>query len=180
MLSEPVQELVRMWFAKQAADSSCAMNRPINPYVVATDKLPDRGVVYRTSRTADGDSQIIFTVDGETKWRAGRIQEIFTYKQTGDGEQFQQMFLVAREYVHLTPEHSAHDPYKNFPIAGGRLFYEKFTETLRLLTVDDIVSHFGAIPRLLPGTAVPVQCLHVLPLDKVSALLPLAQTGFFT
>lgn len=159
-------QLVRRWFARNDPQShKCSA---INPYVIPKDKVCDRGIVYKPVHVSKGDSGIVFTLEGEQIWRAGHITKIFLYyKHIRDGTPpITQTFYLVQAFERLTTEHARRDPYRKFCVAGGRLFYAAFEPITYLLTKNDITCHFASIPRRLPGDS--VQCVHVLPLDKVS------------
>ncbi|KZS99729.1 uncharacterized protein LAESUDRAFT_605756, partial [Laetiporus sulphureus 93-53] len=140
----------------------------INPYVVSLDSVEYRGVLYKVSTCSLGDSNVIFTSQLRGQWRAGQVAHMFRYKQIHGECKFVQDYLVVKEFVPLTSEDSRLDPYRRFPVAGGRLFRDAFKPEIQLLTTKDLLCHFAMLPRLLPKGS--VKCIHVLPLDKVSIL----------
>ena len=165
-----VAQDVKAWFAVNAP--LLHEGTQINPYIVPLGKLQDRGATYRPMNASDGDSNVIFTLNGGHKWRAGRVSRIFCYyKHVREGVKIMQNFLLVKEYARLKGSHAILDPYRKFPIAGGRLFYEEFRPTIRLLTVSDISCQYALTPRQLPKTS--ISCVHVLPLDKVRMLIML-------
>lgn len=138
----------------------------INPYVVRLNSLEDRGALYKVSDYYPGDSNVIFTGLIPGQWRAGQIARIFRYEQSHEGFKFVKNYLVVREFAPLTRQDSRLDPYRNFPVAGGQLFYNAFKPEMQLLTVEDVLCHFAMLPRHLLGGS--VKCVHILPLDRVS------------
>lgn len=76
------------------------------------------------------------------------------------------LFIVVDTYVDLNAADAVHDPYRLFPVAGGRLFYNRFFPEHCLVTEDNIFCHFARAEQVLPGSA--TECILALPLDKVS------------
>ena len=167
-LTDSTANRVHAWLSDQTPRVSS--NRHLNPYVLPLNDFKDRGVRYCVAQMSSGDSHIIFVRKGGQRWKAGRIVKMFRYYQyERDGfSRFTQVFFLVEEYCRLTEEDAKHDPYRKFPVAGGQLLYNTCRQEPRLLTVDDILCHCAIIPRRLPGAN--VECIHVLPLDKVSVI----------
>ncbi|KAH9928118.1 uncharacterized protein B0H18DRAFT_875082, partial [Fomitopsis serialis] len=127
------------------------------------------GARYRPHATSRNDSIVVFRIGGDTEWRAGRIREILAQEAVGTetttGPREWRTWIIVEEYRSLDPHHREFDPYRDFPMAGGRLFYSAFMPKLLALTVRDIVCHAATINRVLPGPG--DRCVHILPLDKV-------------
>ncbi|KAH9941081.1 hypothetical protein B0H21DRAFT_710687 [Amylocystis lapponica] len=143
-------------------------NTSTNPFAVPLKTLEDQGIVYKEGRSSPGDSQVIFKLGDKDAWRAGRIRQIFKHTRAHQGSRrsIAQTFLAVDEYLPLSAEHAVLDPFRKFPVAGGRLFYNKYEPLPVILTAEDVVCQFAFIRRSFPGIQESVDFAHVLPLDK--------------
>lgn len=159
-LSDTVYRQLCQWVTRQNGSSI----RYINRFAVPLTAITDSDLSYKISDSSPGDSNVVFT-DEAGDWRAGSICQIFKHTRMQEGDRVTETFLVINEYLPLSPSHSRGDPYRKFPIAGGRLFYSQFTSLPIILTIADVKCHAVVTSRSLPGTS--IECVHVLPLDKV-------------
>ncbi|KAH9923087.1 uncharacterized protein B0H18DRAFT_878881, partial [Fomitopsis serialis] len=125
-----------------------------------------RGARYKPMAAAQHDSIVVFRRNDDADWQAGCIRELFKQEGAlaGDSDQWT-TWLIVDVYKPLTSQHEERDPYRNFPIAGGRLFYSEFLPKPVALVAEEIICHAALMRRILPTTD--VECVHVLPLDKV-------------
>ena len=145
------------------------------PFVEVMKEISIDGIEYTTSRKRPQDSNVVFHNGSVEDWQAGRIREIFQHTQ----HQSSQTFLVIDCLQPLTKDHALRDPCRLFPVAGGRYFYRKMMPHPYIVTPGDIIGHFASRDRTLPcGVGITIQeadveesieCIHILPLDKVSA-----------
>ncbi|KII91440.1 hypothetical protein PLICRDRAFT_105296 [Plicaturopsis crispa FD-325 SS-3] len=124
------------------------------------------GELLKPASVSPRDSNIIFHSAGGD-WSAGRIRTIFDHSSDSETAE---TFFVVDAYRPLSKTDVPHDPYRKFPIAGGRLFYKSFTGSPVLLTANDIKCHFASSPQKANG--IKEQCIHALPLDKVCPHFP--------
>lgn len=124
------------------------------------------GARYKPHSSGPKDSHVVFRAPDNEDWRAGRVRDIFT--QDGGSATTKKIWLAVDEYTSLSAEDQVLDPYRKFPIAGGRLFYADFEPGPRILALEDIICHSTMIKRQLPVLL--RECVHILPLDKALRL----------
>lgn len=135
--------------------------------VVSIRTLDHEGVRYRPHSTGPRDSYVVFRGSNGAEWRAGQIRELFAQERATTG--IERTWIVVDEYIPLSTEDQALDPYRKFAIAGGRLFYAEFMPKPLILVLEEIVCHSTMMKRQLPVTS--KECVHILPLDKSLCLL---------
>ena len=134
----------------------------MNTYALPLKSVRYGGSMYKPMSSAgSADSQVVFKIPGDLDWRA---RNIFQHSHRHFTENTSLTFLLVDEMCPLSSVHAQSDPFRRFPIAGGRLFYAAYSNSI-VLTANDILCYFASIPRNLPGTV--IECIHVLPLDKV-------------
>lgn len=138
-----------------------------NRYVTSLPTFDYEGVRFRPHSLGPKDSHVVFRESDGADWRAGRIREMFTQEQ-GPSD-VSKIWIVVDEYIPLSTEDQALDPYRKFPIAGGRMFYAEFKPEPLVLAPEEIVCHSTMMKRQLPVTL--TECVHILPLDKALCLL---------
>ncbi len=128
------------------------------------------GVSFLSATDAQNDSNLIFrqpsSLHGDVT--AGRIQQIFSFAyRDARGDSHEATYLYVKPLKELSATDVPRDYYREYPIVGGQLYYDRYLPGI-VITPDDIVSHFARTPLKVPGIAEP--CVHVLSLDKVSAV----------
>jgi hypothetical protein len=111
-------------------------------------------------------------------WHAGRIREIFSYthRSTTAMAGYTKTYFVIERFKELSNTDASHDPYRNQPLVGGRLFYDAFEDDLELIPLEGILCHIAYTPISL--TSIKSRCIHALPLDRVwSQLNTFNRTG---
>jgi hypothetical protein len=150
------------------------LHQPIHNCVHFRTSIKRLDQLFKPQESSHGDSGIIFrTGDAQLpcshldNWSAGYICAIFSHtRTTSAGLSVTQTFAVVNEMQQLSQHDSAYDHFREFPIAGGRLFYAAPKHQPVLVCVDDILCHCACTPLDIP--TIHTTCLHVLPLDKVS------------
>ncbi len=69
----------------------------------------------------------------------------------------------------FVPEQVQEDAYRMAGPVGGRLFLHRFNSTKLAIRLSDIVCHFSLLRLKYPFSDAGRDCIHVLPLDRVSA-----------
>lgn len=151
-----------------------AVESPLSMWIphtgVIRQKVTRLGQSYQIPAASVGDSRIVFRHEHNAEWSAGCIRTIFSHtRYLATGAKLTQTFLLIDEYSQLADSDVLMDPFRNFPILGGRLFYNHFNREPVLLEVNDIVCHFAHTKLNIPG--IDQECIHALPLDKVCPLL---------
>ena len=163
-LPDDLFALLKLWLATH---DDLANPNDIVPFVENLKELSDGAVTYATYETRPGDSNIVFKSITHYDWQAGRIRQIFRHSSLREDKLFCRILLVVDGFVPLVNQHALQDPCRAFPVAGGRLFYDRFLPQPIILTIEDIYGHFASRRRKLSVDDQSLDCLHVLPLDKV-------------
>ncbi len=104
--------------------------------------------------------------------RAGQISEIFLHRRIPDGgEALVEPFVVLDEYIPLSPEHVARDPYRHYPLLETKLYYNRFLEHGVVIRPPDILCHFAAF--VYTPEHIDEPCVVVRSLDRVCTLYTL-------
>lgn len=149
----------------EAVNDRTSRSLLIRPYGVLHPKLRIRGVLYQTDGSSPRDSNIIVGDQIQGTWSAGKIQQIVTHTLDGnDIKNTTTTFLVVRAFKPLTADDLLYDGFRQYPYAGGRLFYAEMQERLDIATPDDVLCHFALTHRQVEG--ITQDCIHVLPLDR--------------
>nr|VWO97862.1 Uncharacterized protein [Ganoderma boninense] len=159
------------WFNHQTGPDL----QPPLPFSRMLNQVTINGAEYTTQRKRPRDSHVVITAEDEQDWQAGCIRQIFEHTQ----HHRSQIFLVVDCFKQLTHEHALRDPCRAFPVAGGRLFYKTLLPVPKIVKTSDVTGHFACRDRVLPSGREPasddalesetISCIHVLPLEKVSA-----------
>ncbi len=143
-------------------------------------RLPEEGhfvrsisrgsVKFTTHESGSRDCYISFTDGPGTSTSAGRIEKIFYHRRSVKrGSQIIEPFLVVSEYVHLSTEHHAKDPFSSFPDLQTQLYYTDFKPERRLVPLANVVSHAAVLPVTLESIG--RKCVAVKVLDRVSTFV---------
>ena len=153
-------------------DESPVLRRPALRY----PKVFISGIFYHTAQSSRRDSNILFTSSPGTPTvmdsaalssltNVGSIQNIFVHKRTlSNGEEVSETFLAVARYTELQASDIVHDRFRQFPIAGGRLVYDRIEET-RIIRASQVICHVAKTKLVMPE--LDENCAHVLPLDRV-------------
>ncbi|CDO75322.1 hypothetical protein BN946_scf184517.g5 [Trametes cinnabarina] len=95
---------------------------------------------------------------------AGQIHEIFYHQPDEGSGLIIEPFLVIKAYRQLSPEHTASDPYRQFPDLNTHLVYDEFDDDTHVVSLGDIISHFAAY-RYTPD-GIDRECVIVRSLDR--------------
>ena len=128
------------------------------------------GIVYKVHQGSISDhgtrnSLVVLGDNVQSQWEPCQIEAIYT--MTLDALPSTSK-IVIHLYEKLTDLDTTLDPYRAFPVAGGRICYSTFQPSLQLVSPNDILCHFASTPCVIEK----LTCLHmhVLPLDHVSIL----------
>jgi hypothetical protein len=96
---------------------------------------------------------------------AASIRSIFSHvRRMVTGAIVTENFAKILLFEPLSTIDSLQDLYRQFPFAGGQLYYNRLSPRSRVIPFDDIVVHFGQTPTTIEGIA--GECLHVAPLPR--------------
>lgn len=166
-LPRPVFRLLRHWVEEHDREADIG---PLSTNAFGRRKIGRLGETFQIPEASVGDSKIlIHDGNAEMGWAAATVKSIFSHNRTKNGRRIAQTFLVVQRYVPLTDVDARMDNFRKHSIVAGRLFYHKLDKSEVLITVDDIISHFGSRELMIEGISEP--CILALPLDRVSISL---------
>lgn len=139
------------------------------------------GIYYHAHSSSSRDSNILFSpssslrVDASSSFsNVGSIQAIFKHSRTlPDGRDVSEIFLRVAQFTELSPDDQSRDLFRRFPIAGGRLVYEKVSSKVVIIRPSQVICHVAKTPLNIAG--IDQACIHILPLDRVSGILHFSQ-----
>lgn len=141
------------------------------PGVQHVPSFDHHSVTYATFLSSRHNSFVLFDqTEGPQEFPgAGKIKDIFLHGRMVQGKAVIEPFFVVDQYVPLTPEHAAVDPYRRFVDLQTRLFYNRATTDLKILALKDIRCHFAALTYA--PDEISEECIVVRSLDRVSERL---------
>jgi hypothetical protein len=136
--------------------------------VLLSNRILIHGVSYRPSGFSHCDSNIIFRRSQGSKPEAGCIIKIFLHhRYSTDNNMIEETFLAIQPLIALADTDVPHDPYRQYPVAGGFLCYNEYHTDYHIIRPSGVICHYAKTPMRIPRIRQP--CVHVLPLDRVSA-----------
>ena len=135
------------------------------------------GISYHANSSSSRDSNILFSPSSNSPrdaspsfFHAGSIQKIFEHSRTlPDGRVVSEVFLMVTQFTELAPDDQSRDPFRRFPIAGGRLVHEMASPDTIVIRPSQVICHVAKTPLSVSG--IDQSCFHILPLDRVSKIL---------
>ena len=127
------------------------------------NKYWHRGFIFSPSSFSIRDSHVVIGNRIPGDWYAGQIKQIFTVA-FGTPVPSEAFFVVQR-FKKFSADEAKRDPYRQFPLVGGRLYHCNLEDKIEVVVAQDIVAHFAHTPHNEQTFGLP--CFHALPLDKV-------------
>jgi len=125
------------------------------------NKFTQRGAIFSPSSFSVRDSHVVVR---KGDWYAGRIKQIFVYPP-GRSSKLEAYFVIQR-FKELSDQEALQDPYRNYPLVGGRLYHLDVEDKIEVVSSQEITAHFAHTPHDEKDFGFP--CFHALPLDKVT------------
>ncbi|KAI0278109.1 hypothetical protein BC826DRAFT_1113528 [Russula brevipes] len=125
------------------------------------NKFNRHGVIFSPSSFSFRDSNVVIGQEIPGDWCAGQIKQIFTFPFAPPSE----VYFVVQKFKELSPQEAAQDPYRRYPLVGGRLYHPELEDEIEVVTSQEILAHFAHTPHDKQTFGFP--CFHVLPLNKV-------------
>jgi hypothetical protein len=140
--------------------------KPLPQNAVQCSGISKNGIFYQPNSLSPSNSNILFRPPGSSADpAAGKITQIFTHTlRQPDGMGVEETFIAVSRLDELSDEDAAFDNYRRYPLAGGRLTYDRYNPGCDLIRPSNIVCHFAKTVMRISNIA----CVHVLPLDRVS------------
>lgn len=150
-------QLLKNWFAQNCPNESAPRN------VAPRKDVYHFGQRFTAQHYSTNDSQVIFRSQGDNQWAAGSIIDIFS--QVTVGGPALRTWAVIQPYEDIPPAEEEYDHYREWPVAGGRLYRNSWAHRAVLVDLKDIQCHFASLVLQVEG--IPSSCRLVLPLNKV-------------
>ncbi|KDQ06169.1 hypothetical protein BOTBODRAFT_181838 [Botryobasidium botryosum FD-172 SS1] len=147
-------------FGSWAADFTVS-NPPKSLKSVFVAKFDLKGVVFATHEENPKNSYVIFLEDTSGEPMAGRIKYAFTDPRNPESDN---LLLAMECWMPLGRKHAKFDYYRQYPVGGGRLYYDSFEAELRIVPTSSVISHVARTPYECEKIGTP--CVHILPLDR--------------
>ena len=128
------------------------------------NKFTHRGAIFSPSSFSVRDSYVAIAKSAPLDWYAGTIKQIFTYPEG----QSSNVYFVIQKFGELSNEEALQDPYRRYPLVGGRLYHLELNDEIDVVPSHKMIAHFAYTPYDRKEFGFP--CFHALPLDKVGTL----------
>ncbi|KAI0042377.1 hypothetical protein FA95DRAFT_1500162 [Auriscalpium vulgare] len=159
-------DILRLLVPQLSVTDAAGRKRAPRKSYVRRMQIRMRGVLFHTFSSAPRDSFVAIGTSGMDDWRPARIASIIQHTQVlSRVPETTTVFFLVQTFKPLSEEDAAHDPYRRFPIAGGRLYYDRMEETSLLVPVKDVICHIAMTPMRWEG--IEESCIHALPIDRV-------------
>jgi hypothetical protein len=147
------------------SDAGWVSGGHVQPHAKARqyNKFTQRGAIFSPSSFSDRDSHMVIS-KGDCQWYAGKIKQIFTYP-SGLASKLEAYFVIQR-FEELSNQEALQDPYRNYPLVGGRLYRLDLEAKIDVVPSQEITAHFAHTHHDEKDFGFP--CFHALPLDKVT------------
>ncbi|KAI9459243.1 hypothetical protein BJY52DRAFT_1223234 [Lactarius psammicola] len=156
------EHLIRMGKGPQVSQLiGPGQNSTTHARAMQYNKFSYRGTIFSPSTFSIRDSYVAIGKGVPDDWHAGKIKQIFTHSVLRPSE----VYFVIQRFKELSPQEASRDPYRRYPLVGGRLYHPELEEELKIVTSQEIVAHFAYTPLEEGDFGFP--CFHALPLDKV-------------
>lgn len=130
------------------------------------NKFTHRGAIFSPSSFSVRDSYVAIAKTTPLDWYAGTIKQIFTYPEGQSSD----VYFVIQKFGELSNEEALQDPYRRYPLVGGRLYHPELNDEIEIVPSHKITAHFAH--TLYDRKEFGFLCFHALPLDKVGTLSP--------
>ena len=125
------------------------------------DKFRHHGSIFSPSSFSIRDSHVVIGTRIPGPWHAGEIKQIFTVGFRSSSE----AYFVVQRFKELSAKEAEKDPYRQFPLVGGRLYHPELEDKREVVMAREIIAHFAHTPYDEQTFGFP--CFHALPLNKV-------------
>lgn len=194
--------LVRTGKSQDTRDSGCVQSFAIDATARQYNKFTHRSALFSPSSFSLRDSHVVVSrgtpADGD--WYAGKIKQIFEYPiepliagtdivlpragrrtphtPSAPGGPLSNVYFAIQRFKELSAHEALHDPYRQFPLVGGRLYHPELEDGIEVVPLQEIDAHFAHTPQDEQDFGFP--CFHALPLGKVILLPCICHTPSIT
>src|SRR6266852_3292580 len=93
------------------------------------------------------DSHVVIGSGAGTRipshWYAGKIKQIFMYPPRSPSS----VYFVIQKFRELSSQEALQDPYRQFPLVGGRLYHPELEDEIEVVPLQEIIAHFAHTPH---------------------------------
>jgi hypothetical protein len=158
--------LVRTGKSQKTRISGHVQGTTTNAKARQYNKFSYRGAIFSPSSFSVRDSHVVIGRGAGTRiprdWYAGKIKQIFMYPFSSPSG----VYFVIQKFRELSSQEALQDPYRQFPLVGGRLYHPELEDEIEVVPSQEIIAHFAHTPHGKQDFGFP--CFHALPLDKVT------------
>lgn len=129
------------------------------------NKFTHRGAIFSPVSFSVRDSYVVVATATPLDWYAGTIKQIFAYPSKWSSNSESDVYFVIQKFGELSNQEALRDPYRRYPLVGGRLYHTELNDEIEVVPSQKITAHFAHTPYDREEFGFP--CFHALPLDKV-------------
>lgn len=145
--------------------SGCVQDFAIDATARQYNKFTHRSALFSPSSFSVRDSHVVVGGGIPGDWCAGKIKQIFEYPLRPPSK----VYFAIQRFRELSAQEASQDPYRRFPLVGGRLYHPELEDKIEVVPSQEIIAHFAHTPQDEGDFDFP--CFHALPLGKVTLSL---------
>jgi len=153
--------LVRTGKSQDTRVSECVRGFAIDATARQYNKFTHRSSLFSPSSFSSRDSHVVVGSGIPGEWYAGKIKQIFEYPIRPPSK----VYFAIQRFRELSAKEASQDPYRRFPLVGGRLYHPELEDRIEVVPSQEIIAHFAHTPQDERDFDFP--CFHALPLGKV-------------
>ncbi|TFK82410.1 hypothetical protein K466DRAFT_500383 [Polyporus arcularius HHB13444] len=160
----------RAFTSAYASRPATRNHAPLNPKGQEVGSVLRAKVTYATSSHGARNSFVMYkdrTLCAGGELRAGQISQIYLHGHKISEKMVVEPFFVVKAYQPLNDADALRDPYRRWADINTSLYYNQFEEDVRIVPMDDIVSHFAS--DVYTPEDIDRECIVVRNLDRVSS-----------
>jgi hypothetical protein len=158
------ERLVRTGKSQGTRVSGCVQDFAIDSAARQYNKFTHRSAIFSPSSFSSRDSHVVVGRGIPGDWYAGKIKQIFEYPLGPPSN----VYFAIQRFKELTAQEALKDPYRQFPLVGGRLYHPELEDEIDVVPAREIIAHFAHTSQDEQDFGFP--CFHALPLGKVTLL----------
>ena len=139
------------------------------------NKFSHRSAIFSPSSFSIRDSYVAIGKGIPFDWYAGEVKQIFAYPFKFGPSGSLNVYFVIKRFKELSAEETTRDPYRHYPLVGGRLYHAELEDKIQVVPLREIIAHFAHTPHAMEDFGFP--CFHALPLDKVISHYNIGRTS---
>ena len=130
------------------------------------NKFTHCGAIFSPLLFSVRDSYVVIAKTTPLDWYTRTIKQIFPYPEGQSSD----VYFVIQKFGELSNEEALQDPYRQYPLVGGCLYYPELNDEIEVVPSHKITAYF--VHTLYDRKEFGFPCFHALPLDKVGTLSP--------